>query len=456
MTNLRAFAPNTPKHRSRPLQPASNLPPLREDLRRITWVGLAIAALFFVIGGGWVATAPLSAAVIAAGYVSPEGHRHTVQHLEGGIIREIRVEEGDRVAEGDVLLVLEDVSARAEAGALMSRLRTLAATEARLMAERENGRAVAFSHASLADETDAEVGAAIAHQTSLFETRKASVKSQQSILGQRVAQLKQQIAGAMKQLDSVRRRQALIREEIDAVDVLFKKGYERKPRLLELKRAEAKLMGKEGELVADIARTQEAIGETELRRINLKLVHLEKIAADLALVQEQRIEVEKEIKASLDRLRRTEIFAPVAGTVLALKFHSIGGVIRPGQAILDIVPSEDGLVIEARVSPIDIDDIRTGLAAYVTFPSYAQRHLLRIAGKVTHVSADALEDERSGEPYFLTKIQVDRTHLQERAPEIELTPGLPAESYIATADRTVLEYLIQPFTQALERAFREN
>ena len=150
------------------------------------------------------------------------------------------------------------------------------------------------------------------------------------------------------------------------------------------------------------------------------------------------------------------LLAPVVGTIHKLKFHSVGGVIRTGQPILDIVPADDDLIIEARVSPTDIDDVHAGLSAYVTFPSYAQRHMLRIAGEVTHVSADALEDERSGEYFFLAKIKVDREHLQTAAPEIELTPGLPAESYIATGDRTMLEYLSQPFLQSLERAFREH
>lgn len=430
--------------------------PLRKELRSVTWFGILAGVLFFAIGGGWAATAQLSAAAIAAGIVSPEGRRQTVQHLEGGIIREIRVAEGDKVAEGDVLMVLGDVSARAEVGAFLTRLRTLAATEARLRAEGEDRDAVSFAHDALADRNDPDVRAVITQQSSLFVTRRQNFASQQSILGQRLAQLEQQIAGIKKQLRGTRRQNELIGEEIETVAELMAKGHARKPRLLALKRAEASLQGQEGELQAALARTREAIGETDLRRATLKLQRMEDVAENLALVQEQRIEVEKQITASLDRLQRTEILAPVAGTVHKLKFHSLGGVIRPGQPILDIVPADDDLVIEARVSPTDIDDVHAGLSAYVTFPSYAQRHMLRIDGEVTHVSADALEDERSGEYFFLAKIKVDREHLQTAAPEIELTPGLPAESYIATGDRTMLEYLSQPFLQSLERAFREH
>ena len=442
--------------RSRKEGMMNNPRPLRDDLRKITWLGIGAAIMFVGLGAGWAARAPLSSAVIASGIVSPEGRRTTVQHLEGGIVREIRVRDGDRIDKGDVLLVLGDVDARAEVGALTSRLHTLAATEARLTAEAEDRKNVRFDHPSLSDRDDPDVQSVISHQTRLFETRKASLKSQRSILEQRQSQLQQQVTGTQKQLKGTQAQIAIIREEIETVQALISKGLERKPRLLSLQRTEASLMGDEGALVAAIARYREEMGESELRLVGLELKHMEDVAKDLALVQEQRIEVEKQIKAGIDRLSRTEIVAPVSGTILGLRFHSLNGVIRPGEPILDIVPSQDDLLIEARVSPRDIDDVHPGLPAYLTFPSYTQRNLLRISGSVEQVSADVLLDESAGEPYFLAKIKVDRTELQERSPEIELTPGLPAEVYITTAARTVLEYLAQPFMQSVERAFREH
>ncbi|WP_420347702.1 HlyD family type I secretion periplasmic adaptor subunit [Pelagibius sp.] len=429
--------------------------PLRSDLRSTFRIGFAAVVLFFGLGGGWSATAPLSGAAIAPGVVSPEGSRQTVQHLEGGIIRQILVREGDQVDAGDTLVVLEDVAARAEAGALMSRLRTLAAREQRLEAERSGAKVIAFTHFSLQRPDDQEVLAVLAQQRDQFETRAANDESRRAILKQRSAQLEQQIAGARRQLAGTRRQADLIREEIKVAEYLVQRGYERKPRLLALQRAEAELVGTEGELVASIARSKEAIAGTELEILSIKTERIEEIASELSDVRAQRIEVEKQIRESLDRLQRTEIPAPVDGTVFDLRYKTTGGVIGPGEAVLDIVPAKDKLVIDARVSPGDIDDVRSGLSSYVVFPSYPQRHLLRIDGRVTQVSADALEDERSGEPYYLAKVEVYREKLEAIAPQIQLTPGLPAEVFITTEERTVLEYLLQPLQQTLERSLRE-
>ncbi len=431
------------------------MPPLRKDLTATFWVGIAVILLFFAVGGGWSATAPLSGAAIASGVVSPEGSRQTVQHLEGGIIRRIAVREGDTVGAGDRLVVLEGVAAKAEADALMSRLRTLAAREQRLEAERSGASAVTFSHASLQSTANPEVQAVIAQQRNQLATRAANDDSRRAILAKRSAQLETQIAGAKRQLAGTRQQAKLIREEIAVVERLVQRGYERKPRLLALQRAEAELVGMEGELVARIARSQEAIAETELAILNVTTERLEEVASELSDVRAERIEVEEKVKESLDRVQRTEIVAPVDGTVINLRHKTTGGVIAPGEDVLDIVPAEDKLVIDAHVSPNDIDDVKIGLSAYVVFPSYPQRHLLRIDGRVTHVSADVLEDERSGEPYYLAKVEVYRERLERLAPEIELTPGLPAEVFITTGDRTVLEYLLQPLRETLERSLRE-
>jgi HlyD family type I secretion membrane fusion protein len=417
---------------------------------------MAIILLFFGAFGGWAATAPLAGAVIANGVVNPEGSRRTVQHLEGGIINEIRVREGDTVSAGTVLMVLHDIHAQAEVGAQMIQLRSLAATEARLRAERTGNNAIHFEHHVLADHNDPEVRSVIAQQINQFETRKENDRTRESTLSQKIAQLEQQITGATRQLEGVKRQTELIREEIVIVKELFEKGYERKPRLLALQRAEAELLGTHGELVSRIAEAEEAIGETKLEIINLKTDRIEKVDADLADTQAKRIEVEKQIKEGIDRLKRTVITAPISGTVLNLKFKTLSGVIRPGDPVLDIVPTEEDLMIDARIAPNDIDDVHANLKAYVMFPSFPQRNLLRIDGRVDQVSADAMQDEQTGQHYFTAKVRVDRAYLKELAPNIELTPGMPAEVFIATIERTFLEYLVQPVLQTIERSFREH
>ncbi len=429
--------------------------PLRQEIKGTIWLGIAIVAAFFVVGGGWAASAPLSGAAIAPGLVSPEGSHRVVQHLEGGIVRALFVEEGDVVRAGQTLLELEDVGAKAEVGAMESRLRVLAASEARLQAERLGADRIEFSHPALGDAADPDIAAIIGQQIHQFETRRANDETRVGVLNQQIAQLEQQIEGARRQLAGVKRQRALIAEELVAVRELYRKGYERKPRMLELQRTEAGLLGTEGELLSRIARSEEEIGEARLEIINTTIRRREEVDRDLSQVQSDRLELEQQITESLDRLSRTRITAPVDGIVLDLQVKTLGGVIKPGDPIMDLVPTTEDLIIDAQISTRDIDAVHAGQPAYVMFPSYPQRGLLRIDARVDSVSADAVQDQRSGERYYIAKVRVDREHIRQRAPMIELVPGLPAEVFIQTTERTLLDYLLQPMLMAMEHTFRE-
>jgi HlyD family secretion protein len=426
------------------------------DLRQPLLWGVLTLLLVFGFGIGWAAIAPLGGAAIAPGVVSPDGSRRTVQHLEGGIIRELLARDGDVVEVGQPLVVLEGVDARAEVGRLEERLRALAATEARLVAERASAAEIAFIHPILADAADPKVAAARRAQANQLEARRAADANREAILGQRIEQLHRQIAGYERQVEANRRQRELIEDEAMDVEHLYRKGLERKARLLGLQREQAALLGEEGELTALIARTQEAIGETRLQISDLRIQRMEEIDAEFAKVQMERGEAEEELAAARDKLRRTAILAPVGGTVLNSRFKTTGGVIRPGDPILDLVPLEEELIIEARLSPTDVEEVARGQDAYVMFPALPQRTVPRIAGRVRSVSADALIEERSGMAYYLAKVQVDRDQFVEAAPGVQLTPGMPAEVFIATTERTVLEYLLQPITQAFARTFRER
>jgi HlyD family type I secretion membrane fusion protein len=437
----------------RPVRAAAGL--LR-DLRGPIVAGLVVLALIFAVGGGWAAVAPLAGAAIAPGVISPEGSRQTVQHLEGGIIREILVRDSDQVVAGQPLVVLEGVGARAEVGRLAERLRTLAAQEARLRAERADAAEIRFDHAILADAEAPAVAAVRAAQVNFFQTRRAAGANREAIQAQRIDQLERQIAGLQRQLASNQRQRELIEEETIDVDQLYRQGLERKARLLALQREDAALLGAAGELEATIAQTEEAIGETRLEIMDIRIRRIEQVDEQLAEVQMQRGEAEEELAAADDTLRRTEIMAPVAGTVLDLRFKTTGGVIGPGEPVLDLVPLADELIIEARVRPTDIDDVAAGQSAHVMFPSLPQRQLLRIAGVVESVSADALTDEDGGQTYYRAKVTVDRDDLARAAPGVELTPGMPAEVFIATTERTLLAYLLQPIREILAHTFRES
>jgi HlyD family type I secretion membrane fusion protein len=378
-----------------------------------------------------------------------------VQHLEGGIIRDILIRDGDEVGAGETLVVMEDVDVQADFGVLMSRLRSLVAEEARLWAERDQTATIDFSHPALADQDNALVREVTRSQTNKLQSRRDNDASRVAVLEQRVAQLERQIAGLNRQLDSNRSQKTLIAEEIGDLSQLVEKGLAQKPRLLALQRSQAELVGEEGRLEASVAQAGEAIGETRLRVISLRDERDEEIAEDLAQVQSQRGQVDEQLREVRDRLARSTIKAPISGKVIGLKFKTLGGVIPSGEPILDIVPAEDELIIEARISPTDIDDVDTNSPAYVTFPSLPQRRVMRIEGRVTSISADAMTDPTTQASYFLGRIEVDREALLA-AGNVELTPGMPAEVYIETQERTVLTYLLQPFLQSVERSFREN
>lgn len=430
---------------------------LRSELRASYLFGIVVIGVF--LGGGtlWAVRAPLSGAVIANGVIGFESKRQTVQHLEGGIIKEILVKEGDVVAAGETLLALDDTTARARTEELRNRIRSLAAEEARLLAERARNSAIDFNHALLLPADDPEVALVTAQQKSLFAARARNFGTRRDILKKRIGQINKQIDGLDIQLKGVRTQLELIREEAEGVAELVKKGYERKPRLLALLRAEAEVGATEGELITSISRGEEAISETEIRITNLETDLLEKVDARLSQVTSERVSAEKIYRETTDRLSRTIIASPIDGVVLDVRFKTVGGVIRSGEPILDIVPAgEDELIINARIRPTDIDEVTTGSPATVMFSAFQRRYLKRIKGEVVQVSADAFSDEATRERFFLVDVKIDRAHLEEVAPELELTAGMPADVFITTKDRTVAEYLIQPIMRSFERAFREG
>jgi len=430
---------------------------LRGELWASCLFGVAVIGVF--LGGGtlWAVRAPLSGAVIANGVIGFESKRQTIQHLEGGIIKEILVKEGDHVAAGATLLALDDTTARARTEELRNRIRSLAAEEARLLAERARNPEIDFNHALLQPADDPEVALVTAQQTSLFAARARNFGTRRNILKKRIGQIRKQIDGLEIQLKGVRTQLALVREEAEGVAELVKKGYERKPRLLALLRAEAEVGATEGELITSVARGEEAISETEIRITNLETNLLEEVDTRITQVTSERVSAEKIYRETTDRLLRTHVVSPIDGVVLDVRFRTVGGVIRAGESILDIVPvGEDELIINARIRPTDIDEVTEGSPATVMFSAFQRRYLKRIKGEVVQVSADAFSDENTGERFYLVDVKIDRAHLEEVAPELELTAGMPADIFITTKQRTVAEYLIQPIMRSFERAFREG
>ena len=429
--------------------------PLADVVRGPKRLGYGAILLCFGGLGAWAGIATLASAALAPGVVSADGGRKTVQHLEGGIVREIHVREGDRVQAGQILVSLEDIQARAEFEELRERFVHLVTTEARLLAEQAG--AEEFGTPSALEGFDpATVEPALTAQTQLFASRRATLQGREKILAQRILQLEAEIDGLREVIAAQDEQLALIGQEIEGVQTLYDKGLSRLPKLLELKRARADVRAARASNRARIARHQQSIGETRLQLLTMREELQEKIAEELSLVRTELAAVRTQLPAREDVLTRTVVTAPLAGTVMNVRVTTATGVIEPGQPLLDLVPQDVRLVIDARIRPIDMDTVQPGQAARVLFPAYGQRNLPQIFGRLRSISADRLTDERASEAYFLAKVEIEPAELARIAPEIELSPGMPTEVMILTGERTLLDYLVRPFVESVTKSFRES
>jgi HlyD family secretion protein/epimerase transport system membrane fusion protein len=418
-------------------------------------LGYAAIAAFFGGFGGLAMVAMLASAAVAPGLVSPDGYRKTVEHLEGGIVSQIHVREGDHVEAGQVLLILEDIKARANFEELREKLVHLVSIEARLLAELSDASAV--QHPAQLEGFDAEIiGPAIKAQQQLFESRRATLKGRERILGQRILQLEAEIGGLREMIAAADEQLNLIAQEIEGQERLYEKGLSPLPKLLALKRAQAGVRAERAKSRASIARNEQAVGETQLQLLSIGEERREQIAEELSEVRTELAAVRSQLPSRKDVLDRTTVTAPVSGTVMNVQVTTATGVVQPGEPLLDLVPEDTRLVIDAYVKPIDLDTVQPGQKARVLFTAYGQRNLPQIFGELRSISADRLIDEHTGEPYFLAKIEVDPSELERIAPDIVLSPGMPADVMILTGERTLLDYLMRPFIESVTKSFRES
>ncbi len=433
---------------------ASEPESLAEAIARPAWAGAVLMGLFLGGLALWGALAPIAGGAVAPGVISPDGSKKTVQHLEGGIVETLHVRDGDAVAAGQPLIDLQSVSARATYDMLIHQRMTLLATRARLDAEAAGEDRIAFPE-DLA-KADPEIRAAVRAQQRLFETSRTTHEARSRVLIQRVSQLKEQIKGYEAQVASAKEQMALFKDELAGKKQLYDKGLLRKPELRHLERQYAEIEGRHGEYQAAIARARQQIGETHLQVLTLDAERDDRIAKERDEVRVKLSEVEERLQASRDILERTIVRAPVAGTIVNLRFKGQGAVIKPGEPIMEVVPSEDKLVIEARISPLDIDVVHTGVAAKVHLTAFSSRGTPEVPGVVKTVSADAMMEEGGTQPHYLARVEVDRGELAKVAPDVTLVPGMPVDVLIVTTERTMLEYLFQPILDALRRSFRET
>ena len=422
--------------------------------RKQIWIGVVIVGIFFGGFGAWAALAPFASAVVAPAFVRVESNKKTIQHLEGGIVREINVKDGARVERGEVLLRLDDTLSRSAHEVLLSQFDGLRAQEARLLAERDSSE-IEFPADLLQRQDKHEVRKILDGERGQFRVRRASLDGQISILQQRVAQTREQITGTEAQLASQKRQLVLISDELKDTRQLYKGGNTTLIRVRQLERAEAALEGQGGEYIATLGKLKEQIGEAERQIIQIANDQQAAIAKDLREVQTRIADVIPRLQATKSTLDRTEITASDAGFVVGLSTFTIGGVVRPGDPLLQIVPDRDLLVLEAQVRVEDIDQLRPGLEAVVHLTAFRDRVTPIVQGVVTRVSADRLTDQRTGNPYYLIEVTIKLDELSSERRK-SLYPGMPAQVVVPFGERSALDYLIRPLGNSMIQVFREK
>lgn len=415
----------------------------------------ALAILFLLVAMvGWAAWARLDSAVIAQGTVIADSRRKTVQHLEGGILQTLLVQEGDRVAAGQPVAQLDATQPQAQVAQIEDQLLVARARLARLEAEARGDPVIGFAE-DLANNPNASVQAVLATQRSLFEARAQTLAGRIAVLERQIAQLGSESEGARRQLQSIDKQLGLFAQERDAVASLLAKGHERRPRLLELERNIAMLQGQKSQLEQIVASREQAIAQARLEIANVQSERRAEIGDELDRTRAIAADLGSRLEAARDVLDRRVVRAPQEGVVANIRLVTPGGVIGPGQPLLDIVPADDELVIETRL-PIDtVDNVQVGQSAQVRLTAFRRSQVPLVDGEVSYLAADATEDQRSGERYFVARVKLAQGALDHLA-GVSLSAGMPAEVMIDTGERRAIDYFLDPIAETTRHAFRED
>jgi epimerase transport system membrane fusion protein len=422
-------------------------------------VGLAAVFVLFAGLGTWTALAPLTSAAIGAGVIVVENYRKSVGHLEGGIVREVRVRDGQQVKKGEILIALEDVQARAQLEQARGQLLGAMAREARLVAQRDGLSRVVYPAPLMALTRDPRAREAMLVQDQTFRARRLAQQGEMMLQERQVAQLREKGASLIEQRLMRERLLSSFEKERNDFEVLANEGYLERQRVREMERSVALNDGQRAALVNDIASN-----EAEISGLQIKMLQLEKdlqreVAKELAEAQTEIFSLRERLRGLEDAVQRTVITAPDNGKVLALSVHAPGEVVRPGAHLLDIVPVEQSLIVEARLSPQDVDQVRVGQMAEVRFSAFRQRDMPKVEGQLVALSADRLIDEVSGtqQPYYLARIRVADQGMADLAKlKLELMPGMPADVLVTTGQRTLWQYLTAPLSDMMVRSLKEE
>jgi HlyD family type I secretion membrane fusion protein len=422
---------------------------------RVIARGITVVVVFVFGFFAWAAIAPLQSAITSPGFIVVASHEKVIQHLESGIVKSVLVSDGQIVKAGQTLLILDNTQAQADVDLLQDESDGLEAQEARLLAERQDADHIAFPPDLIARQLDTKVAQDMAGEEKAFETKRQSLQEQIDILTKRKGENGTEVAGYLAEQKSLDIQLALIQKEQDGVQQMVDKGLEPLPRLLALQRQAADLTGQRGQIEGKISQVQVNNGENDLQILNLKSQALDEALKDLRDVQSKRFDLLDRMQAAQDVLNRTIVSSPASGKVVNLTIHTKGAVIKPGDTLMDVVPLDDKLEVEAHVRPEDADQVRVGMPAKLSLNAYEARRLPTIMGQVTYISADRQTDERTGQAYFTADVSVDRRALKD-SPGARLIPGEPVEVAMQTGTRTALEYFVEPIGDVIRNGMRER
>ena len=423
---------------------------LEPAMARRLLVGLLLVVVMVASVGGWAATTPIGGAVIASGFVVVESNIKKVQHPTGGIVALIAVKNGNLVTAGDVLVSLDDTQARANLGIVASQLVQLSGRRARLEAERDQTDHVRFPAGFVMSGEDAV--AIMEGERRLFEVRQSVKNGQIAQFTERIGQLRQEIKGITAQRDAKAEEVELMRDELERLEGMRKKDLVPTTRTLQAQRDLTRLRGEWGAHVAQIARSQGQISETELQIIAVTQNMQTEASKELREIEARIAELLERKVAAEDQLKRIYLRAPQTGYVHDLTVHTIGGVIGPGESVMTIVPTHETLSVEARIGTADIDQVAVGQEAVLRFPALNQRTTPEIKGTVSRIGADLTKDPQANAVYFTVRISV----ADNDRDAFKLVPGMPVEAFISTHERTALSYLMKPISDQVTKAFRER
>jgi len=424
-------------------------------LRRLSLTGMSLIALFGGTIGVWAAVSTLSGAVVAPAQFVVDSSVKKVQHATGGIVGELRVREGDRVNEGDILVRLDETMTRANLQIVVRQLDELLARQARLEAERDGSPVIEPVDELTARMSDPAVAKLVAAEKTLFDARRAAREGQKSQLNKRISQLQDEIEGLRAQQKSKAREAVLIEDELKGVRDLYSKNLVQLPRLSALERDAASIEGQRGQLLASVAQTEGRIAETSLQIIQVEEESRAEVMKDLREVQARVSELIERRVAAEDQLKRIDIRSPSDGFVHQLNVHTIGGVISPAEPIMMIVPIKDALDLEGKVSPQEIDQLATGQKAKVRLHASNSRTTPELDGVLTRISPDVSRDQQTGASYYTIRVTLPADEVK-RLGQLKLIAGMQAEVFVQTHESTPFRYFIKPLEEQFNRAFREH